>query len=371
VIILSVNNNEPMAQNVYTESIMGVIVRILKANHGDCILVSHEGPLSTFNILIDGGPSMAFKHGLRQRHKGALCKVLDDLKEKGQHVDLVILTHIDDDHINGLIKAFEDTEYLPQLVKAIWFNSSRLITHHFKVTEISENNILLADDSPLTSVQQGKDLEKLLDEIQCVRAPLIMAGQVYNVGPFTLKVLSPERSQLERLLHKWPTEVESGATSSHDNDYDLSLSEIWAEDKFISDPSIYNGSSIAFLLESDGRKMLFLGDAHDQIVAGNIRALGYSDTNKLKLDLVKISHHGSQYNTNSETLSLLDSPCYAISTDGSKHGLPNKRTIARIIKATNGKIFFNYSHVIPPLLLPDEVENFSSRLDVLDDEIRL
>lgn len=359
-----------MAQNVYTERIMAIFVRILKANHGDCILVSHEGSLSAFNILIDGGPSMAFKHGLRQRYKGALCKVLDDLKEKGQHVDLVILTHIDDDHINGLIKAFEDPEYLPQLVKAIWFNSSRLITQHFKVPEISENNILLADDSPLTSVQQGKDLEKLLDEIQCVRAPPIMAGQVYNVGPFTLKVLSPERSQLERLLHKWPIEGESGTTSSHDNDYGLSLSEIWAEDKFVSDPSIYNGSSIAFLLESDGRKMLFLGDAHDQVVASNIRALGYSDTNKLKLDLVKISHHGSQYNTSSETLSLLDSPCYAISTDGTKHGLPNKRTIARIIKATNGKIFFNYSHVIPPLLLPDEVESFSSRLDVLDEEIK-
>lgn len=77
-------------------------------------------------------------------------------------MDLVILTHIDDDHINGLIKAFEDTEYLPQLVKAIWFNSSRLITHHFKVPEISENNILLADDSPLTSVQQEKILKNCL-----------------------------------------------------------------------------------------------------------------------------------------------------------------------------------------------------------------
>lgn len=61
---------------------MSIIVRILKANHGDCILVSHEGPLSTFNILIDGGPSMTFKYGLRQRYKGALCKVLDDLKQK-------------------------------------------------------------------------------------------------------------------------------------------------------------------------------------------------------------------------------------------------------------------------------------------------
>lgn len=348
---------------------MGVIVRILKANHGDCILVSHEGPLSTFNILIDGGPSMAFKHGPRQRYKGALCEVLDDLKEKGQHVDLAILTHIDDDHINGLIKAFEDTEYLPQLVKTIWFNSSRLIAHHFKAAEISENNILLADGSPQTSVKQGKDLEALLDEIGCIRAPLILAGQVHNLGPFTLTVLSPGHSQLERLLHKWPTETDSGATSSHSNDYDLSLEEIWGDDQFYSDPSIYNGSSIAFILEVEDKAMLFLGDAHDQVVADNLRVLGYSDCNRIKLDLVKVSHHGSQYNTSSETLSLIESICYVISTDGSKHGLPNKRTIARILKSTNGKILFNYEKVISKLRLPEKVT--ASRVEVLDSEIRL
>lgn len=350
---------------------MGVIVRILKANHGDCFLVSHESQSSVFNILIDGGPSTTFKYGPRQRYSGELCNALDDLKQKGQHIDLAILTHIDDDHIHGLIKAFEKPDYLAQLVKLIWFNSSRLITNSFDVSEIPENNILLASNSPQTSVQQGKDLETLLDESKCVRAPLIMAGQVYNLGPFTLKVLSPERSQLERLLHRWPTEAESGATSSHDNDYNLSLKEIWAEDEFKSDPSIYNGSSIAFFLEAEDKVMLFLGDAHDQVVADNLRALGYSDVNKLKLDLVKISHHGSQYNTSIETLSLLDSICYVISTDGSKHGLPNKRTIARILKATNSKIIFNYSHVISPLLLPDEADGFASRLEVLNSEIRL
>jgi len=349
---------------------MGIIVRVLKANHGDSILVSHEGPLSVFNLLIDGGPSPTFSHGPRQRHSGVLCNALDNLKSKGQYVDLAILTHIDDDHINGLIKAFERPGYLGQLVKSVWFNSSRLITRDFNVLEIPENNILLADNSPQTSVQQGKELEALLDEIGCVRSPLVMAGQVYNVGPFTLKVLSPERSQLEQLLHKWPTEVGSGETSSHGNDYQQSLNEIWADDKFESDRSIYNGSSIAFVLEADEKKMLFLGDAHDKVVADNLRALGYSNANKFKLDLVKISHHGSHYNTSSEFLSLLDSPRYVISTDGSKHGLPNKRTIARIIKETNGTIYFNYGHLIPSLLLADEAEIFSSRLKEIDDEIR-
>ncbi|EII3115735.1 MBL fold metallo-hydrolase [Vibrio parahaemolyticus] len=349
---------------------MGVSVRVLEANHGDCILVSHVGASGTVNILIDGGTSTTFRYGPRLRYDGALCQVLDELKSKEQLIDLAILTHIDDDHIHGLIKAFETPGYLSDLVQSIWFNSSRLITQHFDAPEIPDNNILLTDDSPQTSVRQGKELETLLYEIGCNRAPLIMSEQVHTVGPFRLEVLSPGRNQLEQLLHKWPSEVESGLTAAHDNDYHLSLEEIWALDEFESDLSVYNGSSIAFLLEVDNTKMLFLGDAHDQVVVENLKALGFSETNKLQLDLVKISHHGSQYNTSSEFLSLLHSSRYIISTNGKRHGLPNKRTIARIIKETDGQICFNYSNVMKPLLLDHEVENYASRLEVLDKEIR-
>ena len=349
---------------------MGIVVRVLEAHHGDCILVTHEGASGAVNILIDGGTSATFKYGPRQRYDGALCKVLTALKAPGQHIDLAVLTHIDEDHIKGLIKAFEAPDYLNVLVKSVWFNSSRIITKYFDTPEIPENNILLTDDSPQTSVQQGKDLETLLDEIGCERAPLIQAGQVHIIGPFKLTVLSPDQTQLKRLLHKWPSEDESGATAAHDNDYQVSLKEIWEDDEFESDKSPYNGSSIAFILEVGNRRMLFLGDAHDKVVVENLKELGFSETNKLQLDLVKVSHHGSQYNTSSEFLSLLQSSRYVISTNGSSHGLPNKRAIARIIKETNGQICFNYNDVIKPLLLEHEVEDYAYRLEALDKEIR-
>ncbi|WP_409322261.1 ComEC/Rec2 family competence protein [Pseudomonas putida] len=349
---------------------MAIVVRVLKARHGDCILVSHEGPGGVFNLLIDGGTSTTFRHGPRQRYAGALCNSLDELKAKGQRIDLAILTHIDDDHINGLIKAFEKPGYLGDMVKSIWFNSSRLITRHFDVPEIPENNIELLDDDPQTTVKQGKDLEELLDKMGCSRVPIIMEGQTHQAGPFTLKVLSPGRKQLEKLLHVWPPEVDAGKTSAHETDYHLTLQDIWSDDKFQSDTSVYNGSSIAFILEADDRRMLFLGDAHDGVVCESLRASGYSETNKIQLDLVKLSHHGSQYNTSSDLLGLLYSPIYIVSTDGSRHGLPNKRTVARIIKSTQGKVYFNYHHVVAPLLLAHEIEEYSSRLEVLEDEIR-
>ncbi|PKQ81782.1 MBL fold metallo-hydrolase [Aeromonas sobria] len=350
---------------------MSVCVRILQANHGDCILVSHEGPLGVFNLLIDGGNAPTFRYGPRGRYAGALCHALDELKEKGQHIDLAILTHIDDDHIDGLKKAFEKTGYLGDMTKSIWFNSSRLITCYFKTAEIPENNIYLSDDTAQTSIKQGKEFEALLEEIGCRRESVIIAGKTHEIGPFTFKILSPDEEKLNKLLHKWPTETDSGVTSAHENDYSLSLEDIWKDDFFVSDKSVYNGSSIAFILEADGKAMLFLGDSHEDIIIRNLRALGYSEDNKLNAELVKISHHGSQYNTSVNFLSLINSPRHIISTNGLKHGLPNKRTIARILASSHGNIYFNYKSVIDNLLLPTEIDTYSSRFEAIEGEIWL
>ncbi|OKA24032.1 MBL fold metallo-hydrolase [Pseudomonas versuta] len=344
---------------------MGIRVRVLQANHGDCILVTHDGPEGAFNLLIDGGNASTFKYGPQGRMKGELCKVLDELKAQGQQLDLVILTHIDDDHIGGLLRAFKAPGYLDQMVKSIWFNSSRLITKHFDVPEIPENDIYVNDASPDTSVRQGKEFEKLLDEIGCERAPIIMAGQTIVKGPFTLNILSPNQKQLRKLLRVWPEEKASPDTSANDTDYSLTLEEFWAGDIFESDTSVANGSSIAFLLQADKHAMLFLGDAHDSTVVDSLSRLGYSEQKKLKLDLLKVSHHGSEYNTSSKFLGMVCSDRYIISTNGSKHGLPNKRTVARILAATEGRICFNYKKVAGWVLLPDEKVKYFKRLDVV------
>lgn len=346
---------------------MSIKVRVLQANHGDCILVSHEGPEGVFNLLIDGGNSATFKRGAPPRHKGALCALLDELKEKGQCIDLVILTHIDDDHIGGLLRAFKTPGYLSEMVKSIWFNSSRLITGYFDAPEIPENDVRLGIDSPDTSVQQGKSFEAVLDEIGCQRAPLIRAGQRIKTGPFTFDVLSPDEAALKKLLCIWPEE-KSPAETSVASDYHLSFEELLTKDSFEPDTSIANGSSIAFILRADDVAMLFLGDAHDGVVASELRALGYSPESKLLVELIKISHHGSQHNTSRPFLELVETDRFIISTNGAIHGLPNKKTVARILEATNAKIYFNYEQIIEQLCLPHEKGSYPRRLVGLDQE---
>jgi beta-lactamase superfamily II metal-dependent hydrolase len=349
---------------------MTIRVRLLRANHGDCILVSHESADGTFNLLIDGGNPATFRHGPRLRYDGELCVVLDEIKKMNQVIDLAILTHIDDDHIGGLIRAFETSGYLQDLVKAIWFNSSKYVTDYFSHDEIPENDVRLSDVSPDTSAQQGKALEDLLEDIGCERRAIVKAGQVISQGPFTFRILSPNESDLRKLLRVWPYDGEAPETTGKETDHSLSFDEIWADDEFKEDVSFTNGSSIAFIAEADGKSMLFLGDAHDKTVVESLKSLDFSSEKKLSVDLVKISHHGSQHNTSTEFLEMIEAKKFLISTDGSRHGLPDKRTIARILSySEEGLIYFNYSCVIESLLLPSEISSYSCRLHSLTEKI--
>lgn len=350
---------------------MSIRVRLLKANHGDCILVSHTSENETFNLLIDGGNGETFKFGPRHRYDGELCLALDEIKSNGQFIDLAIITHIDDDHIGGMLRAFETPGYLCEMVKSIWFNSSKNITDYFSHSKIIENNVHINHESPETSAKQGKDLEIVLDEIGCERIPIVMSGQVIEKGPFKFTILSPNESNLKKLLRVWPYEDVPAETAGAENDHSLSFEEIWAEDKFKKDYSPPNGSSIAFIAEANGRSMLFLGDAHDQTVVEGLQSLGYSKDFKLNVNFVKISHHGSEHNTSEHFLEMISADKYIISTNGLRHGLPDKRTIARILASTeSGRICFNYSSVIENLLLPSEIDTYSQRLQFCE-EIRL
>lgn len=347
---------------------MSTKVQVLRANHGDCFLITHDGTEGSFNLLIDGGSPATFKHGASAKHKGALCTALDELKAKGQCIDLAILTHIDNDHIGGILKAFKAQGYLREMVKSIWFNSSKLITDYFDTPDIPENAVRIDFDSANTSTQQGKTLEAELEKIGCHRAPLVVAGQTINAGPFTFQILSPNEAGLKKLLHIWPQE-KTPAETSGTNDYQISFDNILKEDCFEPDTSIPNGSSIAFILNVNDISMLFLGDAYDPVVVSELHSLGYSSNNKLPVKFVKVSHHGSKYNTSREFLNLVESECYIISTNGAIHGLPDKKTIARILVETNAFVLFNYEKIIKELILPHEEERYTKRLLAFSGEI--
>lgn len=327
--------------------LMSFQIKILKAAHGDCVFIRgifEEG--IPRNILIDGGPSKAYKY---RQYKGELLKELEQIKSSNQVVDLLILSHVDDDHIGGLLSGFKSDGLLAQLTKKVWFNSGKLIFEYFEKEPDNSNLIAMNNNDSasdgFTSIGQGVTFESYLEAKNIWDKNLILEGQEKIEFGIKFSFLSPTEEKLKKLLVKWEKERPESLTSSRNTDYDKTFSELLDSDEFQDDNSIHNGSSIAFIFEYGERRILLLGDAHDSVVVESLKnRIESGESNKF--ELVKLSHHGSKYNTSTDFLNLIDCDNYVVSTDASKHGLPNKTTLARIY-ASNPKanVFFNYPEI--------------------------
>jgi beta-lactamase superfamily II metal-dependent hydrolase len=318
---------------------MTVTIKVFPAANGDSFLLR----IKNKNLIIDGG-------------KGELCHnmLVNDIKlieNKNQIIDLLIVTHMDDDHIAGIIKLYNETDIDSSIFKKVWFNSGSLISSKFSGKEITSREIPLNPLSREMSVKQGLTLEKKLQMSEAWQRELICAGQIYNLGEgITITTLSPDLDTLIELNNKWEVEKEKieerikrKRMMSTTNDYDRKVDELFDED-FVEDNALFNKSSIAFLLECEGYRVLMLGDSHPSIVVESLTRLGFSEKNKLKINVMKVSHHGSKRNTSNELLRMIECTRFIISTDGSKHGLPNKRSLARIVKVMEEPVtfYFNY-----------------------------
>lgn len=328
---------------------------MLQANHGDCFFITHTDGDKVFNILIDGGNKTTFSSGAGHYKSGSLRILLNELKQKNQFIDLLIITHFDDDHIGGIIRGFEAKGYLQEMVEKVWFNSSIAITNYFECEEIVENRILIANESAQTTPEQGANLERLLQKIECELVPILTTSEKIKHGPFTFTILSPTTDTLKKLLCIWPKEVSDSETAGVENDYNLTFENLLDDDEFEEDGSLPNESSIAFILEIEDKKLLFLGDSHNNTIVRSLKDLGYDESNKLYVDVMKISHHASMNNTSYELLKIVESMHYLISSNAKKKGAVSKRTISRIIKSNEkGLVWFNYKQVIENIIASEK-----------------
>ena len=122
--------------------------------------------------------------------------------------------------------------------------------------------------------------------------------------------------------------------------------EALSKSKEKPDPSVANGSSIAVLAEFDGRRALLTGDAHAEVMAESIRRLMKERSNgpRLKVDAMKLSHHGSTNALTKELLGVIECSNYLVPTDGSKFYHPDREAMARVIffGGKSPRFLFNY-----------------------------
>lgn len=314
-------------------------IKMLPAYDGDCLLLMLPQPAGPArHILIDGGPGRTHRR---------LTQEIQRLQANKQVIDLLIVTHIDDDHIGGILKLFEDPAFDTTLLKHVWFNSGAVLARQLGELYAASREVpLYPQEDTQISITQGNTLEQYLQRVTGWNKTLIHTSTTpLHWDDLKITVLSPDYQSLENLHKHWPaaptvaTPVSSSAT-----DFTRSIEELNALPECSEDQAVCNGSSIAILLETSTDKLLFLGDAHPSVVAASLRRLGYSAAKPLDATFVKVAHHGSRYNTSTELLSLWRCQHYAISTNGLKHGLPNKECLAKLIghSAPGVTLCFNY-----------------------------
>jgi len=101
-----------------------VSVEMLPANYGDALHVSYGDEAESHHLWIDGGIKGSFTKGWESRVRR--------LGRAGAELDLLVVTHIDADHING-VQAFvvgnQQGGHPPAIipVRQVWFNQYRHI----------------------------------------------------------------------------------------------------------------------------------------------------------------------------------------------------------------------------------------------------
>lgn len=331
-------------------------IHILRANNGDCIHISFDDEQGNErNVLVDSGKKQTylFYDDNKKKQSGDLKFTIDKLRERGKIFDLVVLTHIDEDHIGGFISWIENDSKASDMIGEVWFNSGNVIKT-WLASELEWNNdiTLNINPSPQTSVGQGVQFEKFLNDNNLWKGEIIMAGSKKNFHGLDFTILSPDRQRLENLLGIWEKERPDSLTAKL-SDHEISLADLHLKNKLVTDQTfnednaVPNGSSIAFLLSFKDKDFLFLADAFPSVIVKSLEDLGYSDKDKISVEFVKISHHGSNSNTSPKLFRIINSKNYVVSTNSKQDNHPHKQLLGRLIDHhPDCVIYFNYGELV-------------------------
>lgn len=338
--------------NLFKANKLGMKIKLLKAGNGDSLLLSFNDGIINRNILIDGGVEQTY-YSDATNVNGELYSEIDSIRKRGESIDLLILTHIDNDHICGLLKWFELDNKAHELVKNVWFNSGKLIANYFNEPENEDLRVgLKIFSDPQTGVKEAIEYEDYLIKKGIWDQKVIIEGQKLKECGIKIQILSPNEAQLKRLLKEYKEKTgDPTYTAGKGKDWNKNIKDFIEEEnrsdfKFNQDSSVKNGSSISFILTLNNKRFLFLADSHPKGIVKQLKTLGFSKDKPLEVEVMKVSHHGSKANTNKELLEIVKTENYIISTDSSGHNHPNKRTLARILNVNPNAIFhFNYEHV--------------------------
>lgn len=216
------------------------------------------------DLLIDGGPNDSVVSCLG-RHMPFWDKT----------IDLVLLTHPENDHLNGLLS----------------------VISRYHVGSFVHSNIENATDG-------YSKLKELLGRHR-IQERFVMRGDSISIGSAVLHVLWPSQDQLTRMN---PRETVLGASTDHVND-----------------------GSVVFLLRYGSFDGFFPGDADIRVETQYVGTKLADES----LELLKVPHHGSKTGMDAAYLDWLSPRTAVISVGKNSYGHPSSDVLQLLARSTS------------------------------------
>ena len=321
----------------------------LNAKHGDALLLHFGTSARPQHILIDGGPSGIYRDYLAPRLK----MLGQNTGRDSDQLQLlqVYLSHIDDDHIAGLLDLLDKLRSREAPCKAPWFLFNAFEDAKAEIPpELAQlsvlNSISQSDEhdgefmsaAVLASVGQGRSMRDMVRALGARTnlgdGKLLLADDkpvdLLNRDGLRITLVAPSKQRMQQLFADWKRKS-AKATGNK--------AEIAALLAAYTDASVYNLSSLVFVVEYlhpvvGTMRMLLTGDARgDDIVAG-LNMAGLLNNGKAHFNILKMPHHGSARNMTERFLNDITADHYLISADG-RHDNPDAETLEWIGRMQN------------------------------------
>lgn len=325
---------------------------VRRARKGDCFLLHLGTPADRGLIVIDGGPSQVYQPFLRPRLAALrTARALADADPLP--IDMLMVSHIDDDHIAGVLELTGELVEAQRArrppafkIRRLWHNSFddiigndpahllAAITAHFGPAALTGSPDVegLSPDAAqvLASVTQGLQLRDDAVALKLKVNPefdsaLVMAAKkaaAVDAGHgLTFRIVGPMKPDLSALQKEHDAFLKAHASKPK-----TALASF-------TDTSVPNLSSIVALAECGGKRILLTGDARgDKILEGLELSGVVQPSGAVHVDVLKMPHHGSDRNMTRPFLERVTADHYVFSGNG-EHGNPERATLEMLREA--------------------------------------
>jgi len=347
---------------------------VRRARKGDCLILHYGSKTDPGLILIDGGPSNVYKPQLKPR-LAQIRKARGLADNAALPVDALMVSHIDDDHINGVLELTKELleakgaqQPLSLRLGGIWHNTfddiignspkelTAAVTAQFGTASLSGDVEVEGLDPDaakvLASVGQGFRLRDDANGLKVRINPqfggkLILAqkkgkqidmgrGLKFTViGPMNDEVVALQKQHDDFLKKNQKEKATKGALAA------------------FSDTSVANLSSVVVLAEVGKKRILFTGDARGDKILEGLELVGLLEADgksTIHVDVLKAPHHGSDRNVEPIFFRRITADHYVFSGNG-EHGNPERETLQMLLDERGDE---NYTiHLTYPI---DEID---------------